>query len=191
MRCSRVAALLGAWLLLALPVSAADPPRKKEPPPKVEGRLIVEDGGGLFSPEAIRKAKGVLSEVRDTQTREMTIMSFREVPASRKAEFEKLTAAERPKYFAAWAAEEARGAKVRGVFVFITRSPGHVQVLADKQIRDKGFTLGDEERVRDLLLEKLRESAKAEKDEDKQALRDKGLLAAAEYVRDSYKKMVK
>lgn len=173
--------------LLASRVLAQNP--KKKEPARVDGRLVVEDGGGLFSPEAIKRAKGILREVRDTQAREMTIATFREIPESKKKEFEKLAASERDKFWQDWAHSEAKG--TRGVFVFICRSPGHITVMADKQVRDQGFVFSDEQRVRDLLLEPLRDSAKVEKEADKLALRDKGLEKAAEYVRDAYKKMVK
>ena len=184
-------ALAGAWLLLA-PLAPAQAKKEKKEPPKVEGRLIVEDGAGFFSPEAIKRAKGMLAEVKDRVPREMQIMTIRELPEAKAKEFDKLTdAAGKDRFFSDLAKAEARGAKARGVFVFICRKPGQLTVLADKEVRDKGFAGSDEQRVRDVLIEKFRAGAQLDKEEDKRAAYDKGLLSAAEYVRDAYKKMAK
>jgi hypothetical protein len=77
------------------------------------------------------------------------------------------------------------------VFILICRKPSHLTVLADKEVRDKGFAGTDEQRVRDILMERFRAGSKLEKEVDKRGEFDKGLINAAEYVRDAYKKMVK
>lgn len=185
---------LSSFLLIALMATPALAQTKKKETPKqplVEARLIVEDAGGMFSPEAIKKAKSVLSEIKDVQSREMDIITFKGIPESKKIAFEKLKADERSKWFSEWAFDEAKTSKAKGVFVFICRSPGHIVVLVDKALRDKGFTATDEQRIRDVLAEKFRESTKIEKEDEKQTLRDKGLLNATEFVRDAYKKMVR
>lgn len=184
-------ALAGAWLLLPLPAPAQAKKEKKEPP-RVEGRLVVEDGAGFFSPEAIKRAKGMLAEVKDRVPREMQIMTIRELPEAKAKEYNKAADEKaQDQVFIDFAKQEARAAKARGVFIIICLNPRHLMVLADKQIQDKGFGGSDEQRVKDLLVENLRAGRKKDRDEDKRAAYDKGLLSAAEYVRDAYKKMAK
>jgi hypothetical protein len=187
------------WLLASalclvglLPVATAQAKKEKKDPPKIDGRLIVEDGAGFFTPEAIRRAKGILSEARDIYPREMLVMSLRDLSEAKIKEYEKLAdSSAKERFFSEIAHEEARASKARGVFVLICRKPSHLIVLADKDVRDKGFAGSDEQRVRDVFVERFREGSKQEKEEEKRAIFDKALISAAEYVRDSYKKMVK
>jgi uncharacterized protein len=126
----------------------------------------------------------------------MYILTFKELPEAKKKAFEKLDKddkAARGKFFRDWAIEEAKDEKASGVFVLICRKPGQVEILADKAIRDKGFTHRDEEHIAELLISKLREAAetKDKTPQEQTAIRDKGLIAAVDFVRDAYKKMVK
>ena len=172
-------------------LSPANAQTKKDLP-KVDGRLIVEDNAGLFGPDGIRKAKGILAEVRDHQQRQMEVITVRELSESKQKEIDKLTdAADRERFFTELTREEAKICQAMGVFVAIYRKPFHVKVLCDKETRNKGFSLADEQRIKDAFVEKLNEASKAEKEDEKQVLRDKGLLNAAECVRDTYKKIVR
>jgi hypothetical protein len=181
-----------SFLLLA-PLAQAQSGKAKETVRlAAKGRLICEDTAGIFSPEAIKKAKGYLAEVQDHYSHEMEILSLRELPEAKRKEFEKLTdTAAKEHFFTELARDEAKASQARGVFVLIVRKPHYLIVLTDRQTKDKGFTSSDEQRVRGLFLDAFRDASKAEKEEDKQALYDKGLLSAAEYVRDAYKKIAK
>lgn len=184
---------LAASVFSALVVSSAlaEPKKKETVLPKVEGRLIVQDQGDLFSPDGVKKAKSILAEVMDRSSREMFVVTYKELPEAKKKSFEKLdNSADKQRFFEDWIKEELKGQQARGVVVFICRSPGHVHVLADKQIRDKGFGSSDEKQLVTILLEKFKE-ARDKPEEERAAIRDKGLLNAAEYVRDAYKKMVR
>jgi hypothetical protein len=183
---------LGACLLPLIALSPSFGQAKKEKErPKIEGRLIVEDRAELFSPEGVKRAKAILGEIKDTTHREMSLVTFRVLPEAKKREYDKLDSpASRRRLFSDWARDEARDQKARGVFVLVCRSPGHIEILVDKAIRDKGFSARDEERVVAFLLEKFKD-AKDKPEDEQTAIRDKGLLNAAEYVRDAYKKMVR
>ncbi len=178
-------------LALASPFCSAAEPKKQKETPKLEGHLIVDDGGGLFSGEGIKKAKSILAEVKDKSTLQCTFLTFKELPEAKKKEFAKLDSApEKERFFNAWTKEEAKDAGARGVVVLICRKPGHVHVLVDKQLHDKGFTHGDEEQVVKCLVEKFKEAKELPEDEQS-AQRDKGLVNAAELIRDAYKKMMR
>ncbi len=194
---NRSARLFTIWLVLCAfvlwPFSryahAADP-KKKEPPPKIEGRLIVEDTGALFGLDAVKRASRLLAEVKDSSPRNMNVVTYKDLPDRIKKGYDAATKPEeRNRLFSEWAREEARGS--RGLFVLICANPPRIQVIADKQIRDAGFSEQDEKRVLEMLLDKFRESSKVEKEAEKAALRDKGLILSAEYVRNAYKKISK
>jgi hypothetical protein len=188
--CGMRVILICLCLFMFLAVSDAQS-KKDKPKPKVEARLIVEDRGDLFSPEAITKAKAILAEVKDVNPREMSLVSFKELPEAKKKQFEKVESADdRKRFFSDWAKEEARDDKAKGIFVLICRKPGHVEILVDRPLRDKGFSARDEEQVVKMLIEKFKE-AKDKQDNEQTTIRDKGLINAAEFVRDAYKKMAR
>jgi hypothetical protein len=163
--------------------------KKEKPKPKVDARLIVEDGGNLFSREAIAKAKSILAEASDVHSREMYVVTFKDLPEAKWKQFEKVeSAADRKRFFTDWAKDEARDDRARGVFVLISRKPGHIEILSDRALRDKGFSTRDEEQVLKMLLDKFKDAA-GKQDDEQTNIRDKGLINAAEFVRDAYKKI--
>lgn len=196
MRFMILAAGFGVVCLSSWIATAGEPAKKEKAKTPVEARLIVSDPGELFSSDAIKKAKASMAEVKDRFSREMSIITYKELPEDRKKAYDKLDKEDktaRNRFFRDWAIEEAKGDRARGVFVLICRSPGQVHILADSAIRAKGFTIRDEEQVRDLLVARFREAKEAKEknksDEEQTTIRDKGLLAAVDFVKDAYKKM--
>ena len=159
------------------------------PRKSIAGRFIIEDSAGFFSEESQKKAKEILGEVKDSFVREMSVKSFKEIPESKKKEYDMATPANRTGFFLAWTKEEAQKSRARGIYVLINKNPGEIVVITDGMTRKHGFTVKDEEQVRDLFLNKFREAAKLEKPEEKQNCYNQALIQAAEFVRDSYIKI--
>ena len=182
-----------AFKLWVLPLLAAGFGLASAAPPKpmIEARLTVEDHAGLFTPEAVKRAKAVLAEVKLPMARELTVVTFKEIPAARKADFEKIGKDDREarkRFFTEWARQEAKEDRAKGIFVLVCRSPGYIQVLIDRATREHGFNQENEDRLAGLLLERFREAAKVKSESEQQALRDKALVQAAEYVRDALRR---
>ncbi len=175
--------------LCAAPVVAQS--KKQKDRPRVEAQLIVNDGGGMFTADGIKKAKAAMAEIKDHIPREMMVVTYRELTVAQKKEFEKLDNPEaRREFWSEWGKNELAGLKAHGVVVLICGSPGHLAVYVDRPVRDQGFTVRDEQLVERMLLEKFKEAA--EKPEaERPAIHDKGLINAAEFVSDAYKKMVR
>jgi hypothetical protein len=160
-------------------------------PENHNGQIIVDDGGGMVSADGIKKAKAALAEVRDHVPREMTVVSYRELTATQKKEFEKLEKPEaKQEFWSEWAKNELTALKAQGVVVLISRSPGYIGVYADKATRAQGFTGRDEQLVRKILLDNFKD-ANDKSEPERTAFHDKGLINAAEFVSDAYKKMVR
>jgi hypothetical protein len=180
---------------LLLTVLCAGPavaqPKKQKDAPKTEAQLIVNDSGGMFTADGIKKAKAALSEIKDHMPREMMVVTYRELTAAQKKEFEKLDKPEaKREFWSEWGKTELAGLKAHGVVVLICGSPGHLAVYVDRAVRDQGFTVRDEQLIERMLLERFKEAA--EKPEaERPAIHDKGLINAAEFVSDAYKKMVR
>lgn len=183
-----VLALLACGLLA---VPAAAQPKKKDPPKK-SGVAHVYDGGSLFTEAAIDRAKAAMGKMAFEQDTVLTVDTYAGVPKDRTLPDEP---GERAKFFEKWARDAASGDRAKGVYVLVCRSPGYVQVLADKATRDRGFSQENEQRLRDLLLDAFKAAGQAKKDgksEDEQfKIRDKGLSNAVEYVSGVLKGTVK
>jgi hypothetical protein len=190
-----VAALLAG--LVAVPSPAAPPaaqPKKdaKKEPVKKPGVLHVYDGGSLFTATAIDAAKVSFGKLVFDPEATLTVDTHAGVPAGKKLPEGE---AERPKFFEQWAKDAASADKARGVYVLVCRSPGYVQVIADKQTRDRGFGAANEQRLRDMFTTAFKDAAQAKRDgksDDEVAkIRDKGLSNAADYVSGVLKGTVK
>lgn len=184
---SVVAALLVSGLI-AVPVSATAPP----PPKKKPGTLHVYDGGSLFTETAIDHGKVAMGKMMFEHDTVLTVDTHAGIPKDKKLPEDK---GEHAKFFEQWAKSAASGDRAKGVYVLVCRSPGYVQVLADKATRDRGFTAENEQRLRDMFLTSFKDAAQAKKDgksdEELFKIRDKGLSNAVEYVSGILKGTVK
>lgn len=180
-------ALLMAGVVAAPGAAGAAPPVKKK-----TGVLHVYDGGAMFSEAAIDRGKVAMSKTLFDHETVITVDTHAAVPKDRKLPDEP---GERAKFFENWAKSAASGDRAKGVYVLVCRSPGYVQVLADKATRDRGFTAENEQRLRDMLLTAFKDAAKAKadgkSDEELSKIRDKGLSNATEYVSGVLKGTVK
>jgi uncharacterized protein len=119
------------------------------------------------------------------------VVTYRELTTAKQKEFEKLDKPEaKREFWSEWGKNELPGLKAHGVVVLICRSPGHIAVYVDRAVRDQGFTVRDEQLVERMLLEKFKE-ASDKPEAEQSAIHDKGLINAAEFVGDAYKKMVR
>jgi hypothetical protein len=170
------------------PVSQGADPKKL-----VDARLIVEDDGGLFSEDGIKRAKETLSAWRDKLPQEVYIHTMKELPKSDKTTWEKIdkknTSAVND-FWAELAKNGARTSKAKGIYMLICRSPGHIQVITDRPTRERGFQGSNERKVIALLRDSFTE-AKEKPEKEQSEIRDKGLLKAIEYIKDQYRSFTK
>ncbi|MBY0458818.1 MAG: hypothetical protein K2V38_15885 [Gemmataceae bacterium] len=167
-------AALAAGVLAIPGVARAD----KVAPPKKAGVLQVYDTGGLFTSKGIDRAKSTLGDTKFDHGLMMTVDTHKETPDGRK-KFE--SDGEKQKFFQQWAKDLAKDDKAKGIYVLVCRSPGWVEVIADKETRDRGFSAKDEQELRDIFLKAFREAAGKPEDEQFK-LRDDALGAAVGYV---------
>jgi uncharacterized protein len=172
-------AILVGGLLAAPSVALAG----KAAEQKVSGTLHVYDGGKLFTDAGIDKAKAAFSDAKFEHGLILTIDTYKEIPEDRKGSYKKETDS---KFFKDWALSLAKEDRAKGIYVLVCRSPGFVEVLADKTTRERGFSNDNEQKLRNLLLDSFkdaktaREAGKPESDQFK--IRDSALLASVSYV---------
>ena len=165
--------------LIAVPAYAS----KSSPPPQA-GVLHVYDEGKFFSAEGIDRAKTTLSGTRFDHGLSVTIDTYREVPAEKKAAAEEAKGdkAKWRRFMETWVKERAQSDKSRGIYIIIVQEPvGGIGVIADRQTRERGFSDADEQTLRD----KIAKQFVAVKDADeagKRAGHDAGLKDAIDFI---------
>jgi hypothetical protein len=112
-------------------------------------RYGIRDEAGLFSKDAVKKAEENLSRIHEGYQKDVFIETLKEGP--------------RNEDVVKWAEERARQHRFRGVYVVITVDPHKLEVLADRETRDKGqFTAANTRELADLMLKQLRAGKKDE-----------------------------
>src|SRR5262245_26776500 len=149
------------------------------------GQLIVEDNGKLFSDAGVTRAKEDFARGVHSKTgRQVTVETLATLPAAQNEKWKEIdrkdqSAVER--FWAEFAKSEAKVDNAHGIYVLISWDPGHVEVLADEEMRRKGFDESKKRELRDILVKAMRE-AKSKPAAEQTPIRDKALLSAVEYL---------
>jgi uncharacterized membrane protein YgcG len=156
---------VGRWVLIPLCLTfvAASPARAIVPE--------LQDGAAFFKPETIAKANDILAEIGKNHKKDLLIETYATVPADKVAAVKTMDKEAKAKFFQEWANSRARRRRVEGIYVLISRDPGHIQVEVGRETQKGAFTLKDADHLRELLI------AAFEKKEY-----DRGLLDAVQYV---------
>ncbi len=77
----------------------------------------------------------------------------------------------------------AKTDQAHGVYVLICLDPGHVEVVADREMRDKGFQATKERQLATEVAKGLRGAGNEKTADEKIAAQDKALLNAVQYLR--------
>ena len=171
-------------MLLAMPVQAS------KAIPKEAGSLVVYGNpeSKLFTQDGIDRAKSALAGVQFERGLHLTIDTYAEMPAGKKAAFAALgdDKERKAKFYKDWAHERATDEKAKGPFVLICRKPGHIEVLVDKQSRERGFTHEDETKLREILQKGFQE-AKDKPEAEQLQTRDDALKSAVNHLIGDFK----
>jgi hypothetical protein len=136
----------------------------------------VLDKGHFFSKDAVDKANRTISDIQRRTRKELVIETLPDIPEDKQQAYKDQG---KQRFFQDWARQRAQDAGVRGIYVLITRQPGHVQVEADRATRERGFTAEDRQRLVEKFVDGLRR-----KDNDA------ALLAGVDFVRDDLRRNV-
>src|SRR5262245_17962533 len=94
----------------------------------IPAKLIVEDNAKMFSPNAIDKAKKLVSESKGFVEREVHLETYEKLSAADQKRYDDAKSPEAVKNFwKDWTKDKAAGEK--GIVIAINRSPGHVSVI--------------------------------------------------------------
>jgi uncharacterized membrane protein YgcG len=120
----------------------------------------VQDRALMFNPAVVAKANQQLQDIRQQFKKDVTIETY---PQGRT-----------DKQYAAWIEERMKASKVDGIFVLITKKPGHIQIAEGPLTVKQAFTVADRDKLNQLLIKHF----KAEHF-------DQGLTEGIAYIRDT------
>lgn len=133
----------------------------------------VRDGAGFFKPETVARANEIIKEVEQRYKKDLLVETVPHVPERERQEATSSDPHVKDRFFVDWADRRARDEGVNGIYVLITREPGHVEVAVGNRTRTE---FPDEERHR--LVEILLNHFKKKE-------YDEGLLEAVRYVQST------
>jgi len=138
----------------------------------------VRDEAGLFSPEARQKADVEITALRDVYHLDTVIETVVAPPDELHKKITGLRPAQAAPLLHAWAEAQANQAINKGVYVWICKEPGDVEVVVSPEVLEQDFTAYDANRLRSLLKNMNRWPSRI-------AQRDKRLLEAVVQIREA------
>jgi hypothetical protein len=153
-------AVLASIAWLSAPESALASARE------TPAQLIIEDNAKLFSEDAKQQAKNTVSGAMGIGNRQVHIETYEALSAEERKQFE----AAKETFWGDWAKTKAQGN--RGIEILICKEPKHVHVLADKTMREHGFSPEKDAALKNVIVSHF-----------KTGDFNGGLRAAAEYVK--------
>jgi uncharacterized membrane protein YgcG len=136
--------LLPAVLLCGL--VAAGPAWAVYPPP-------VKDEGKFFSKDTLEKADKKVREIYDLFHKDVVVETYPAIPANLEAKYKELG---RKKFFIDWANSRMRELGVNGIYMLITKEPGHLRIEIDDRTK-KEFTPTNRDQLVAKMLAKFKE----------------------------------
>src|SRR5262245_34211378 len=115
----------------------------------------VRDEAHFFSADAVAQANEIIKEIKQRYKKDLLIETVGHVPDNKRDEANSSDAKVKGHFFANWAIERARMEGVNGIYVLITREPGHVEVAVGNQTHAV-FSNEERHRLSQLLLTHFR-----------------------------------
>ena len=149
-----------------------------------EARLNISDNAGLFSLEARSKAKAEFAKLKTDYECQVTIYTIKELSGpdledQKKAKADKTEG----RFWHTYAERMAKDDRDKGIFILICRSPGYVEIIADKQVRAAGLKEASEEEISKKFYTSFY-AAKGKPEAEAQTLRDSALVDVAKILHD-------
>lgn len=136
----------------------------------------VRDNGRLFTPETVTEARTIIKDIEAKFKHSVTVETFATIPDDKKAAFDKAKKSKTDveHFYQQWVQDRAKAAGARGLFILISKTPGHVEVLPDRETRAHEFTNVDAQDLARQLVNDFK---------DKKF--DSGLIAGLDSVRNT------
>ena len=108
----------------------------------------VSDEGHFFSADAVAKANQKIKDIERLYGKDLFIETVPGVPASMERRFKELG---KKDFFITWARRRMGDAGINGVYILISKNPGHLQIEVTHQTQNQGFSVDSQ----DSLVKKM------------------------------------
>ena len=117
-------------------------------PPLAAGSPRVGDEAKFFSPAAIEKANQKIRQIGRDYDKDVLIETVPRIPLDLQPKYRDLG---KRKFFVYWAMKRAEEAGIKGIYVLLCKTPGHLQIEVGRVTRQRAFRLEQ----RDQLVQKM------------------------------------
>ena len=117
--------------------------------------LPIKDEGGFFSAAALDQANAGIRDIRRRFARDILIETFKDVPPERAKGVNLDDPVSRRKFFAAWAADRQKSAKLDAISLLVCKKPMSLQVAVGPKTKAK-FSDADRDKLVGILIGKFK-----------------------------------
>ncbi len=135
----------------------------------------IRDDAGIFGADTVAAAKEKLNAAQAKAHHGVTIETYATLPSGKAKAVEAMSSSERSQFYSDWLKQRAKQAHAEGLFVLITKEPGHVEVGVSGKLQAAGYTTANKKAVVDAFLTAFREKEF-----------DRGLSNAVEHIETDY-----
>ncbi|HXE52068.1 MAG TPA: TPM domain-containing protein [Tepidisphaeraceae bacterium] len=104
----------------------------------------VRDEAHFFSARAISEAEQTIRQIEQRHHKDVLVETLPEVPSDLRDQFQQEG---RDQFFQKWTNQRATSNGVNGVYILITKKPGHLQVWVGNETQQRLFTSSDREEL--------------------------------------------
>lgn len=108
--------VLAAAILLLGPLTA------------LQAASAIQDNAGLFSAKALEQAAEAIKEIKRQTGRDVNVETFASVPPAQRERIGQMSPAEKREFYHSWMVDRATASQSNGIFILVSKSPGHVEV---------------------------------------------------------------
>ncbi len=112
----------------------------------------IRDDANLFTPAVRTAAEARLTELEQRHLHGIVIETYATVPDGHAADVKSMSATEKEKFYGDWLKRRAGERKAEGLFLLITKDPGHVQPGVSRGLSQAGFDAAAKQAVMQSLL---------------------------------------
>jgi uncharacterized protein len=115
----------------------------------------VKDFAALFSPQAIEKAGAQIQQIASVLKRPVAVDVFKQPPDTLAKQLEKAGGSEKERLWVQWSRDRIQAGRFKGIYILITKQPGHVEVGVTPDVSSHAFRPSDREKLQKLLIQKF------------------------------------
>jgi uncharacterized protein len=116
----------------------------------------IRDDAKLFGPDVVAAQQTRLDRIERSAHHGVTIETYSTLPQGRAEDVEAMSSRERAQFYSDWLKQRAKAARAEGIFVLITKEPGHVEVGVSSKLQSAGYSHTSKKRLVDTFLAAFR-----------------------------------